>query len=683
MVVPTRNTLTAHLEQRKEVLIAKMANTLAAAVLTLGQGAFCLQLDAVKTKKGSCEPVLLSWIDGTTMERQVTVIGIGYETGKAARHSAQNVRNIIKGIGLVKVLEQILASKGDLDPSSPFKALAHFEATYLIFKDKYMTEAGMNADDAKAAAVASYMIGAATTDGACLGLLEALVSTEKPQQASGQPAKRKKVMVTASGTTAAANSGADERDDSEADEDDGDKALPALNVTNWCAAHQLSLAGRFSFGEKEQSEIWPPDRKSRIIMADFLRRLKELCDFYSDIKMFKALEAYAERKGVPVPKTMNTLCPTRFNSLGYLLGAVQHNKAAFLMMHELSAEARPQVVSAVILAQTITVDGSSYTYTPIQHIDPLMHIADALIELTLYAEANNGDACLFQNKLSLFVRQLHGQAPWRRADKDKTVITLPSSDLVTSVIANLKVAIGFYFDKSLHLNWAMLICMALHPFSLPSVNKDNDGDWAFLKGRFKDIWTKSAKKNARGAAFDCSDEIEALHNVMKAASLLLAQELNLQYDIDHGAEQSPTYPAGTSATSATDADDDLFPTLKASVSSSSDELKKNAVAVEMQAWSNTRLQDTKAAKEPLLTYWAGQPDSMLKRVAIRAAAFLVSQCATERFNKIPKQIWQDGRMSLLDNSALRDALLHFHGGVEEDAEFEWPEIKAGVSAESV
>ena len=67
----------------------------------------------------------------------------------------------------------------------------------------------MSVEDAQSAAIVSYMIGSATTNGACLGLLEAIVSTENPSHAAEQPAaKRKKLVEAAAARRAFAAAGA-------------------------------------------------------------------------------------------------------------------------------------------------------------------------------------------------------------------------------------------------------------------------------------------------------------------------------------------------------------------------------------------------------------------------------------------------------------------------------------------
>ena len=62
----------------------------------------------------------------------------------------------------------------------------------------------------------------------------------------------------------------------------------------------------------------------------------------------------------------------------------------------------------------------------------------------------------------------------------------------------------------------------------------------------------------------------------------------------------------------------------------------------------------------MLEYWKGQPDSMLRRVALRCGAFMLSQCETERVNKIAKQVWVPSRAKLHARSMMREVFLHYN-----------------------
>ena len=60
----------------------------------------------------------------------------------------------------------------------------------------------------------------------------------------------------------------------------------------------------------------------------------------------------------------------------------------------------------------------------------------------------------------------------------------------------------------------------------------------------------------------------------------------------------------------------------------------------------------------MLEFWKGQVDCPLRRVALRVCGYLISQCATERVNKIPKDIWTDGRLSVAVQSMNRDLFVN-------------------------
>ena len=77
----------------------------------------------------------------------------------------------------------------------------------------------------------------------------------------------------------------------------------------------------------------------------------------------------------------------------------------------------------------------------------------------------------------------------------------------------------------------------------------------------------------------------------------------------------------------------------------------------------------------MLQYWATQPDSLLKRVALRAGAFMLSQCATERTNKISKEVWTHDCMNIAPASMARDVFINTNLDSFPEPKFDWESLK--------
>jgi len=80
------------------------------AILTLGEGAFSLQVDGVKTGNGDCYPVLISFIEAN-FQRNLHVLGVGYDTGKSASANAANICEQIKQLNLLDVIDEVLENR--------------------------------------------------------------------------------------------------------------------------------------------------------------------------------------------------------------------------------------------------------------------------------------------------------------------------------------------------------------------------------------------------------------------------------------------------------------------------------------------------------------------------------------------------------------------------------------------
>jgi len=90
------------------------------------------------------------------------------------------------------------------------------------------------------------------------------------------------------------------------------------------------------------------------------------------------------------------------------------------------------------------------------------------------------------------------------------------------------------------------------------------------------------------------------------------------------------------------------------------EAKKLAAVNDQFRFWLTRPGDESLGDPPItmLQFWKAQPDCMLRRVALRIGAFMLSQCATERINKIPKEVWTADRMNVSEASMARNFLYH-------------------------
>ena len=111
-----------------------VAADLASAVLDLGQGGFCVQVDGVTTKAGECEPVIVTFITAT-LERKSLVIGVGYQTGKGAQNGTANLWNQLKQLRVLPVINDALK----LQAKNPTSTSLHFRQVFKKFVEKFET----------------------------------------------------------------------------------------------------------------------------------------------------------------------------------------------------------------------------------------------------------------------------------------------------------------------------------------------------------------------------------------------------------------------------------------------------------------------------------------------------------------------------------------------------------------
>jgi len=617
IAVPHRTSFTEKLNVTYEKIQECLTREVAVAVLTLGEGAFFLQLDGVKTKRGDCEPVLISWIDPATFLRKTITLGIGYDTGKGAANSAANVRSQLQKIGVLDAIDQIIATQTlDIAASRHFKKVFDLSVARLSQR--------MEVTEARLAALACYMFGSATADGAIKRLLEQVVCRD--------------------------------------DVGEGDKT-----TTHHCSAHCMSLVGRFSFGTKEQQSIFPPDTAARQTLIEFGDLLAGIVDYYADDSVFNQLYDLATKHSQKLPQKMHPPTPTRFNSFIDMCLEIKNNTPIFKDIYDYDPALLPQPVLDFIRERTGMVDNKEVRYTLSSQLLRLHPVLTAVERITSIAEADDTDPFVFEFELDVFMRQLQGdpEAPFKTKQAETgTVTTYEHASLAKGiftpvVIEALKYSTSYYFERPLKEDWALLLCVILHPCCSGAPASSTEV-WPCLSAHFKDFWQKTSS-----TTWEQQDAKELAPEVMKAGEKVLREELELQYDIDHAAHdlQSAAVAATASNVAAPEAKKphlSYTSLLKKKNTSTVQETKKQAAVNDQMSFWLTRPGDESLGDPPItmLQFWKGQPDCMLRRVALRAGAFMLSQCATERTNKIPKEIWTTDRMRLSEASMARDVCIN-------------------------
>jgi hypothetical protein len=310
-------------------------------------------------------------------------------------------------------------------------------------------------------------------------------------------------------------------------------------------------------------------------------------------------------------------------------------------------------------------------YTPAKAITRLVPVVQVLEYLTNYAESDDADACHFETQLSTFIRGLRGENNLLYMVDGKTHSTpidnvIKDVPLARSVVESLRYSIAYYFERRLHEDWGLLLCLVLHPTSsgCPARNAATK-PWPCLKGRFKDM---KYKEEGHWVTVDADSKMQ---EVMEAGEAVLEQELQLQYEMENfGALQEPA--PGSAAASANRADGAAAASDLASPSPKRYRLLIEEEQVQPQAVAaSTAKEAARAAlkfwrerpsvaadtQNTLLEFWHKTTPSLLRNVALRAGAFLVSQCATERVNKIPNEIWADDRRRTLPTHVARDVVV--------------------------
>jgi len=213
----------------------------------------------------------------------------------------------------------------------------------------------------------------------------------------------------------------------------------------------------------------------------------------------------------------------------------------------------------------------------------------------------------------------------------------------------------------MHEDWTLLLSTILHPCCSGA-----DGVGSCLGGRFRHAWKKVGGEWQQPAS-----HAEMMDKVKVNAQRVLREELRLQYEIDHPDTSGPASATASAAASGTTNPTDPTapkkrkllwneggtPSAATAEPTAAPDNKEAAVEAEMNRWLSRTPNGEGSSSTTMLDFWKTEPSSMLRRVAVRAGAFMLSQCATERVNKLPKAIWNPSRMSLQSQSVIRDVFL--------------------------
>ena len=234
--------------------------------------------------------------------------------------------------------------------------------------------------------------------------------------------------------------------------------------------------------------------------------------------------------------------------------------------------------------------------------------------------------------------------------------------MVKDIVETLQYAIAFYFDPKLAEDWCNLLCIILNP-CLPGhpAIAEPFKPWSCLTGRFNHFWVKN------GGDFVQEDPTLKIKEVMRAGEKVLKEEFVLLYDLDHSNLTTQPFQI-SSLTSTVKKAHYMYDLVGAPHPSSAAQnlrlpsTKADAIWQQLGYWLQRPADgvtiDENGHPHYMLDFWRSQEDCLLRRVALRAGAFLISQCVTGRVNEIPKELWTSDRRSSLVESINRDVLYY-------------------------
>lgn len=287
------------------------------------------------------------------------------------------------------------------------------------------------------------------------------------------------------------------------------------------------------------------------------------------------------------------------------------------------------------------------------------------------------------------------------------------SVLCKYVADNIKYALSFYFDRDLGKDWSALLALVLHPRNsgrqLTSFESTMDGfePLPVFKNRYTLLW----EREAGGRALEQVDARERVAEAMAMMNKIVCEEIRLQLEIDaartgqrvrasskrppprhiYQHQQRRKRARGAAPVSAEEymasddeeaSDDGDVDSASGADDSDSDDEDLDEDAADEQTrliakpvldpWLSRRRQPTDG-KETLLSFWKREPDSVLRRVVRRIAAFVPTQCSVERANKVPKSIWRETRSSLAPQSVAMESFLSCNPDLWREPAFRWPQ----------
>lgn len=367
-----------------------------------------------------------------------------------------------------------------------------------------------------------YMFGAATADGAILSLMAAVHEPEADTMPDAAEAMGERIEENAVSDSNMETS------------------------THHCDAHRLSLAARWAFKLKEQRQIIldeedVPGMKMMTALNDLL---KSLVNYYSADYKFNQLRVVAKKLSQPEPLRMNEWSDTRFLSYGILINAVYRNLPLFSAYNNgFPSDQVPDEVIRLFEPQTMIFQRKTYKLIPEKEITAIYFLTDATNTLIKYSEGSDVDPCLLQLYISRFLAVMNGDLPLTTfgssfpGGRVSDLALMKNSYLVEYVALYLKRAVAFYFDRNMEKDWAMLLCLALHPIcgagrytdrrKLGQLPGEKQPMWPPLRTRFSHLWYKEGNNAVQ------DDPAEKRVKVMKAGEKVLHEEALLQWNIDN------------------------------------------------------------------------------------------------------------------------------------------------------
>jgi hypothetical protein len=271
-----------------------------------------------------------------------------------------------------------------------------------------------------------------------------------------------------------------------------------------------------------------------------------------------------------------------------------------------------------------------------------------------------------------------------------------ATKLVKSVTESLLYSLAHYFDRRLPDDGALLLCLLLHPCNSGRPSDAEDfRPWGCLTGRFQHLWQK------QGTHWVQQPPEEMLVKAMENAENLLREQLKLQWEMEQPAagaapRRLSSTAASSSSTSSNSASGNTPNTTPSAAAKKphlmaglvgykapqappvSSQSRNAAVEDQMRYWLNRPSSRPDANMDPktgrpqtMLQFWERHEDCLLRRVVLRIGPFMISQCATERVNKVPKELWSPDRRSTTPQHIARDVFIRQNEDFLPEVTYRW------------